>query len=173
MTDDLSGSATTRLVLSLFVLIGALMLGDLRTDYLEGVSLMHVLVEAAVLLLAAAGIAIVMLRVLRERRSLAALRSDLEKARRQAAHWQAENERQLRGIGEAIRSQFHDWEFTDAESDVALLLIKGLSHREIASLRDTSERTVRNQAQAAYRKAALPGRTALSAFFLEDMLPGR
>lgn len=173
MADDLSDAATTRLVLSLFLLISLLMLGDLAVDYREGVSLTHVLVEGVVLLLATAGIAIALLRLRREHRSLAALRSDLEQARRQAAHWQGENERQLRGIGDAVRSQFHAWDFTEAESDVALLLIKGLSHREIASLRDTSERTVRHQAQAAYRKAALPGRTALSAFFLEDMLPGR
>lgn len=173
MADDLSDTATTRLALSLFLLISLLMFGDLAVDYREGANLTHVLVEVVVILLATAGTAIVLLRVRREHRSLAALRSDLQLARRQAAHWQNENERQLRGIGEAVRSQFSAWDFSEAESDIALLLIKGFSHREIATLRDTSVRTVRNQAQAAYRKAGLHGRIALSAFFLEDMLPGR
>ena len=64
------------------------------------------------------------------------------------------------------------WGLTDAESDVGLLLLKGLSLQEIADLRETSERTVREQARAVYRKSSLAGRNALSAYFLEDLLPG-
>jgi DNA-binding NarL/FixJ family response regulator len=44
-----------------------------------------------------------------------------------------------------------------------------LSHKEIAALRATTEATVRQQAQAIYRKASLPGKTAFSAYFLEDL----
>jgi hypothetical protein len=50
-----------------------------------------------------------------------------------------------------------------------LLLIKGLSHKEIATLRAVSERTVREQARSIYSKAG-SSRTALSAFFLADLL---
>ena len=46
-------------------------------------------------------------------------------------------------------------------------MLKGLSHKEIASIRDASESTVRQQARAIYGKANLSGRAALSAFFLE------
>jgi DNA-binding CsgD family transcriptional regulator len=52
----------------------------------------------------------------------------------------------------------------------ALLLLKGLSVKEIASVRATSERTIRAQSAALYSKAGLTGRAALSAFFLEDLL---
>ena len=52
----------------------------------------------------------------------------------------------------------------------ALLLLKGLSTREVAAVRSTSERTVREQARSVYVKAGLTGRAALSAFFLEDLL---
>jgi DNA-binding CsgD family transcriptional regulator len=65
--------------------------------------------------------------------------------------------------------QFEDWGMTAAEREVGLLILKGLSHREIASLRATTEATVRQQAQAIYRKASLPGKTAFSAYFLEDL----
>ena len=58
---------------------------------------------------------------------------------------------------------------TAAEREVGLLILKGLSHKEIASLRATTEATVRQQAQAIYRKAGLPGKTAFSAYFLEDL----
>jgi DNA-binding NarL/FixJ family response regulator len=53
---------------------------------------------------------------------------------------------------------------------VALLLLKGLSVKEIAAVRATSERTIRTQARSLYSKAGLTGRAALSAFFLEDLL---
>ncbi len=53
---------------------------------------------------------------------------------------------------------------------MGLFLLKGLSLKEIASLRNTSERTVREQARSLYRKSGLPGRSSLSAFFLEDLL---
>ncbi|MGH8595878.1 MAG: LuxR C-terminal-related transcriptional regulator, partial [Gammaproteobacteria bacterium] len=60
--------------------------------------------------------------------------------------------------------------FTEAEREVALLLLKGLSSKEIAAVRGVSERTVREQSRAIYSKAGLTGRAALSAFFLEDLL---
>ena len=77
---------------------------------------------------------------------------------------------QLRGLGEAIDAQFDRWGLTPAEREVALLILKGLSHKEIAAVRESSERTARQQARAIYAKANLSGRAALSAFFLEDLL---
>ena len=44
-------------------------------------------------------------------------------------------------------------------AEVALLILKGLSHKEIATLRSTSEATVRQQSQSIYHKADLPGKT--------------
>lgn len=55
-------------------------------------------------------------------------------------------------------------------SEKEALTLKGLSHGEIANLRNASERIVRDQALAIYRKAGVAGRTELSAFFLEDLL---
>ena len=63
-----------------------------------------------------------------------------------------------------------DWKLTPAEAEVGVLLLKGLSHRDVAGVRSTSERTVREQARSLYRKASLAGRSELSAFFLEDLL---
>ena len=76
----------------------------------------------------------------------------------------------LRGLGEAIDSQFARWGLTPAEREVGLLLLKGLSHKEAAATRATSETTIRQQALAIYRKSGLRNRSELSAFFLEDLL---
>ena len=95
---------------------------------------------------------------------------DLELARAQGQHWRSEARTFLNGLGEAIETQFSRWNFTEAEREVALLLLKGLSLKEIATVRATSDRTVRVQTRALYAKAGLSGRAALSAFFLEDLL---
>jgi len=70
-----------------------------------------------------------------------------------------------------VRDQMARWGLTAAETEVARLLLLGLSMKDIAVARGTSERTAREQAQAVYRKGHLAGRAELSAFFLEDLLP--
>ena len=95
---------------------------------------------------------------------------DLELARVQGQRWRSEARSLLDGLGEAIDKQFSRWNLTEAEREVALLLLKGLSSKEVATVRATSERTVREQARSVYAKAGLTGRAALSAFFLEDLL---
>jgi DNA-binding CsgD family transcriptional regulator len=95
---------------------------------------------------------------------------DLEVARVQGQRWRAESHALLNGLGVAIDVQFARWNLTEAEREVALLLLKGLSLKEVAAVRATSERTIRVQARSLYSKAGLTGRAALSAFFLEDLL---
>ncbi|HJW45352.1 MAG TPA: LuxR C-terminal-related transcriptional regulator [Lysobacter sp.] len=95
---------------------------------------------------------------------------DLELARVQGQRWRTEARSHLDGLGAAIDVQFSRWNLTEAEREVALLLLKGLSTKEIAQVRAASERTVREQARAVYTKSTLTGRAALSAFFLEDLL---
>lgn len=93
------------------------------------------------------------------------LRQQLE----EQAAWRKDAERVLAGLGQAIDQQFTRWRFTPSEREIALLLLKGKSHKEIAALTDRSERTVRQHAAAAYGKAGVDGRAALSAFFLEGL----
>jgi DNA-binding CsgD family transcriptional regulator len=106
----------------------------------------------------------------RQREEQLALLRDLEVARIQGQRWRTESRALLAGLGEAIDEQFSRWNLTEAEREVALLLLKGLSLKEIAAVRATTERTIRAQARALYSKAGLTGRAALSAFFLEDLL---
>ena len=99
-----------------------------------------------------------------------ALIRDLDAARIQGRQWRDETRALLKGLGEAIDRQFLTWKLTEAEREIGLLLLKGLSLKEIAAVRVTSERTIRAQARSIYAKAGLSGRAALSAFFLEDLL---
>ena len=62
------------------------------------------------------------------------------------------------------------WHLSKSEKEVALFLVKGMSLKEIAGLRGTSEKTARQQASQVYAKAQLENRAELAAFFLEDLL---
>ena len=99
-----------------------------------------------------------------------ALIRDLDVARMEGRQWRDETRALLKGLGDAIDRQFLMWKLTEAERSVGLLILKGLSLKEIAAVRVTSERTIRAQARSIYAKAGLSGRAALSAFFLEDLL---
>ena len=73
-------------------------------------------------------------------------------------------------FGEVMDEKFTHWGLTKAERDVALFAIKGMSLAEIASLRSTSEGTVKAQTGAIYRKAGVSGRAQLISLFVEDLL---
>jgi DNA-binding CsgD family transcriptional regulator len=88
----------------------------------------------------------------------------------EAARWRDEARDLLNGLGAAFDRQFERWALSPAEKEVALLLLKGLSHKELAEVRSITEATARQQARAVYKKAGLSGRHDLAAFFLEDLL---
>jgi DNA-binding NarL/FixJ family response regulator len=99
-----------------------------------------------------------------------ALERAMHSTREDLAQWKAKAANLLRGLGDKINDQFDDWKLTDAEKEVALLLVKGLSLKEVAAIRGTSEKTVRQQASRVYAKSGVESRAELAAFFLEDLL---
>lgn len=136
-------------------------------------SALHLLFEVLKtlpLILTSVGVVLLFMASRRQRDETLTLIRDLEVARAQGQRWRSDARSYLNGLGEAIESQFSRWNFTEAEKEVALLLLKGLSLKEIAAVRSTTERTIRAQAHALYAKAGLTGRASLAAFFLEDLL---
>jgi len=69
-----------------------------------------------------------------------------------------------------MQNQFAQWSLSPSEREVALLLIKGLSMREISELREVKEKTVRQQATSIYAKSGYAGRHELVAHFIEDLM---
>jgi DNA-binding CsgD family transcriptional regulator len=98
------------------------------------------------------------------------LRAQVARLREGDRKWRADLANHFQELGAAIEGQFAAWGCTRAEQEVGLLLLKGFSHKEIARFRGGSEATIRQQAAAVYQKAGLPGRAALSAYFLEELL---
>lgn len=163
MSNDVRSNRTAITAVVLFATVVVLVGWDLYIDFGEGVSLLHLTMESFIFFVAIAGTIIMW-------RQLDRTRIDLAGALVEAEHWKKENRELLQGLSAAIEQQFSRWHLSGAEADVGLLLLKGLGHKEIAAIRQTSERTVREQARSLYRKAGISGRSALSAFFLEDLL---
>ena len=163
MSDDVRNNRSTLAAIALFGVVVVLIGWDLYVDFGEGANLWHLVVESFIFLVAVSGVILMW-------RQLDRTQSDLVDALVEAEQWKKESSELLQGLGIAIDRQFERWSLTKAEAEVGLFLLKGLSHKEIANIRQTSERTVREQSRALYRKSGLPGRSSLSAFFLEDLL---
>ena len=164
MSNDVSEAKPAKTAIVLFFFIAVLIVWDLAGDYVEGAGFLHLGIELLVLLVATGGMVFLW-------RQLRQIQRGLGEALAEARQWREENRELMQGLGAAIQKQFDNWELSKAEAEVGLLLLKGLSHKEIAAIRGTSERTAREQSRALYRKSTLPGRSALSSFFLEDLLP--
>ncbi len=167
----------------LLVVLGLVVVGgitDLVLDRPASLLSAHVLVELGLVALSF-GTAVVLWRGWRKAgRELGEARFELDSARRSLAERQAERDAwkeqadaALAGFGEEIGRQFGAWGLTPAESEVALGLLKGLGHKEIAARSGRSERTVRQHAVSVYHKAGIGGRAELAAFFLGELrIPG-
>ena len=163
MSDDVRDNRSTLTAIGLFGIVVVLIGWDLYVDFGEGASLWHLAIEFFMFFVALSGVVLMW-------RQLDRTQSDLVEALVEAEQWKKESSDLIQGLGVAIDRQFERWKLTKAEAEVGLFLLKGLSHKEIANIRQTSERTVREQSRALYRKSGLTGRSSLSAFFLEALL---
>lgn len=130
---------------------------DIAVDIiLGGDSYIHIVIELAVFL----AISFVLFRELLRVKTLnTEIRAEKSKTARLAGE-----------LLSVIRSQFNQWGLSPSESEIAMLLIKGLSMKEIAELRNVKEKTVRLQATKIYSKSGYSGRHELAAHFLEDLM---
>lgn len=106
----------------------------------------------------------------RSERAAAELRASLATHRDERDRWQASARSALEGLGRAVDEQFTRWRLTPAEREVALLLLKGYGHKQVAALTGRGERTVRQHAGVVYEKSGLGGRAELAAYFLQDLM---
>lgn len=175
---DVDGAGVLRMhersvIVGTLLLIAGLVAFDVGTDLRQGASALHVLLEVTAGLVSVAAAFYLLRDAVRLRRRLLVQGRDLSAWRAQAEAWQAQSRRHVEGLAHSIDSQLQAWELSAAEKEIAFLLLKGLSLKDIARVRGTSEKTVRAQSASIYAKSGLAGRSELSAFFLEDLLvPG-
>ncbi len=154
-----------------FLVIAVLTFADIIFDFTEGVGFKHLFVEFIVLFICLIGFNLYFDR-LRLRTKLNENRQKLlEREKNQAQAELVSVKTELSGFKnqfkQELEHQFKSWKFTPAETEIAILLLKGFSLKEIADSRQSNEKTVRAQCTSIYRKSDLKGRSQLSSYFLD------
>lgn len=151
------GNTPDRVSLVVLIVASVFFAHDLYADlFLEGKSWSHVVIEGSVFVA-------VLLALTFEVRRVLGLRTHLRAREDQVNRFKAR-------LIEIIRRQFDQWQLTDTQKDIALLLIKGLSMQEIADLRHVKEKSVRQQAIKIYTKANVANRNELTSYFIQELL---
>lgn len=154
-----------------FLLIFGLTLIDTILDFRGGVSIKHLIVEFTILFISllAFNFYLDRLKVNQQKvqnqidgaqKNAEESRQKIEGLRLELGHFKSQ-------FRDEIDQQFLTWKFSKAESEVALLLLKGLSLKEISETRGSNEKTVRTQCTSVYKKSGLSGRHQLSSYFLD------
>ena len=160
--------------LIIILMLAVVVLGsgaDIVHDYREGAGSAHLVIEAFVVFISFALIGLLSVGVWRQSRSNRQLKEELATVSKSLERQPSTEVQAARhNLALVAERQFAEWELTKTEQEVAMLLLKGLSFKEIAAVRDTLEKTVRQQASSIYRKSGLSGRHEFSAWFIEDFL---
>jgi len=159
------------ILLELLMIIVALLIFDIWYDLNHGVAASHLYMEYICGFLGLTAIFIIWRqhivplegKLRSTEKSRLALEQELESFRRSIAPYAA-------NIRQEVERQFTSWQLTAAEKETAYLLLKGLSLKDIAQVRNVSEKTVKQHNLTIYQKSGLAGRAELSAFFLHDLL---
>lgn len=143
---------------------------DLLTDMSHGATVKHLIKEAVILGFSLFAVFWLLLGVHQQSLEIAALEKELI----EAVNTQSQPNKYIlefrEKLGTVVAQQFSEWRLTKSEIEVGWLLLKGLSLKEISIVRNTLEKTVRQQASSIYKKAGLTGRHTFSAWFIEDIL---
>lgn len=135
-----------------------------------GVSTPHVVIEFLIMVAAMVGVVFFWRQLTESRQLTRQLRHKLDDAREQVSRWQHEERDLINDLRNAIDRKFDEWDFNTSEKEVAWCLLKGMSMKDIATLRSSTDRSIRQQAYVLYHKAGLTGRAELSAYFLGGLV---
>lgn len=163
-------SIAAALMLVLFIFVSM----DIMNDFRFSASAVHIAVDFMFGMASLLGVILLWARFGRKHLDMAFELSKVVQEKDQASQqieiWKSKADQLKEGISQEIDQHMNLWKLSAAEKEVGLLLLKGLSIKQIAELRGTSEGTTRQQSLAIYAKAGVTGRSELSAYFMEDFL---
>ena len=143
---------------------------DLVSDLSHGADTEHIIKEAIIVSISIIAIAWLLFGLHQQRLEIRSLQQELESATDPETRPRKYVLEARKNLGNVVTRQFSEWMLTGSEAEIGWLLLKGLSLKEIAIVRNTQEKTVRQQASSIYKKAGISGRHAFSAWFIEDIL---
>ena len=147
-------------IIILQALCALFFIGDVITDLRHGAHLddLHLGLEAIAAIALVAGVAFLLVELRRLLARMDDMDTGLMVARGQMA--------------EVMSRFFADWHLTEAERDVAIMILKGLDNEAIAQVRNTAPGTVRAQATGIYAKSDTHGRAQFVSLFMEELMSG-
>lgn len=167
--DAVEGRRFRFLLGGFLVLVVAGGLIDLILDHRADGLTLHAIYELMTLLAALGMAGIVWRGWWRTERSVAHLQTALAQRSHERDQWQHRARKALETFSAEVDEQFRAWSLTPAEREVAFLLLKGNSHKQIGQETGRSDRTVRQHAGTVYQKAGLASRAELAAFFMKEL----
>lgn len=171
MLDAIGEFAYRRTVFTVFVVIVfGTSAAEIISEFADGETIGSMVDDVSRFAFSAVVLVIFVFEHFAHQRALRDLRGQLSAARGQLARLDPQTQKLASQYRAVMQKQFDAWRLTASEQDVVIMLLKGLSFREIADLRETREKTVRQQASSVYGKAGVASRNELAAWFFEDML---
>ena len=143
---------------------------DLLADLSHGAKIEHIVKEAIVVCFSVIAIALLLFGLHQQKLEIISLQKELETINRPQITPKKYVLDARKKLGNVVSQQFSEWQLTNSEIEVGWLLLKGLSLKEISIVRNTQEKTVRQQASSIYKKSGVSGRHVFSAWFIEDIL---
>lgn len=142
---------------------------DLYIDYSADINKWHLVQELTLIVVASSVFIVLVFEMISRAKAVTQLKQEINASKTRNRQVSAELEIARRDFLSAITAEFLRWELTPSEQEVCLFILKGFSISEIAALRNTSEKTIRHQASAIYRKSKCHGRYELAAYFFETL----
>ena len=159
-----------KVIAIILLIIMCLNFFDVLTDISLGVPVWHIFSESIIVIVSGIGALFLIKDISARTTDIAHLKQELLISDDKFRNISDEMKNARREYSTVIHSQFEQWSLTPSEQEVAMLLLKGLSFKEISAVRNTKEKTVRQQASVIYSKANVDGRHEFAAWFLEDFM---
>ncbi len=158
------------IIIAMLMIVIIINTADFLKDIQQGDEWLHIGLEILTVCLSIWGIFMLFRMIKSRREEIAQLNHKVEKVESDLELSHSKLKEIGREYSKYLHKQFDDWGFTPSEKEVALILLKGLSFKEMADVRNTKEKTIRQQASAIYKKSNVSGRHEFAAWFFEDML---
>ena len=168
MKKIFTGKYLVLLSLTYFLLVNTSgFIEDINESYHDG---LHLLYEGLISILTIVAVYIVWNEIKSSHHSNKSLKKSIQPLDQENLNYSRQVKSLKHELFQVVIAQLEEWSLSKSEQEVSILLLKGLSLEEIGQIRNTKEKTVRQQASAIYKKSNLKGRHELSAYFFEDLL---
>ncbi len=131
-----------------------IMVFDVFWDYKSGVPLEHMIHELGAMMIALTFLVMQILSLEEKNRTIRLKGETLSQVLTKNKELKVRLDQLKNDFRSLVESQFNVWDLSESEKEISFYILRGLSMKEIAELRQSSEQTIRQQ--AVLRPAVVP-----------------